>query len=215
MFLKKLKIYILRKYKELLMENRTFEFRCFTQRSFIVLIISMFSFALFVTGCLIFLFIFNAAMPLIPKQYFKVIFFCGIIVLTLLSCVLFSISIVNLFRQKMTINVNSYTTNIDDHKKLNQVFQWSALQKVIMFKVENPVGFNQTLILEFDNNRINMQIVKGLIPLLSKKDIDQFLEFIQYLHEQVIKPDFELFWEDRFPVSISYNSEYRYLYVRK
>ena len=205
------------------MENRTFEFRCFTRRSFIVLLISVISFALFVTGCLIFLFTSDAVMPLIPKQYFMVIFFGGIIVLSLLSGVLFAISIVSLFRKKMTFNVNSYSINIDDHKKLNQMFQWSALQKVIMFKVENAVWINQTLILEFDNERINMQIVKGRIPLLSKKDIDQFFEFTQYLHEQVLKPDFTLFSVDKtlssktaeFLVDVSHDLEYRYLYIRK
>lgn len=114
------------------MENRTFEFRCFTRRSFIVLLISVISFALFVTGCLIFLFISDTVMPLIPKQYFMEILFGGIIVLSLLSGVLFAISIVSLFRKKMTINFNSYLINIDDHKKLNQMFQFSALQKVIM-----------------------------------------------------------------------------------
>ena len=205
------------------MENRTFGFRCFTRRSFIVLVISVISFASFVAGYLIFLFTSDAVMPLIPKQYFMVIFFGGIIVLSLLSGVLFAISIVSLFRKKMTINANSYSINIDDHKKLNQMFQWSALQKVIMFKVENAVWINQTLILEFDNERINMQIVKGRIPLLSKKDIDQFFEFTQYLHEQVLKPDFTLFSVDKtlssktaeFLVDVSHDLEYRYLYIRK
>lgn len=205
------------------MENRTFGFRCFTRRSFIVLVISVISFALFVAGYLIFLFTSDAVMPLIPKQYFMEILFGGILVLSLLSGVLFAISIVSLFRKKMTFNVNSYSINIDDHKKLNQMFQWSALQKVIMFKVENAVWINQTLILEFDNERINMQIVKGRIPLLSKKDIDQFFEFTQYLHEQVLKPDFTLFSVDKtlssktaeFLVDVSHDLEYRYLYIRK
>ncbi|WP_294827836.1 hypothetical protein [uncultured Gilliamella sp.] len=162
-------------------------------------------------------------MPLIPKQYFMEILFGGILVLSLLSGVLFAISIVSLFRKKMTFNVNSYSINIDDHKKLNQMFQWSALQKVIMFNVDNPIWINQTLILEFDNERINMQIVKGRIPLLSKKDIDQFFEFTQYLHEQVLKPDFTLFSVDKtlssktaeFLVDVSHDLEYRYLYIRK
>ena len=205
------------------MENRTFGFRCFTRRSFIVLVISVISFASFVAGYLIFLFTSDAVMSLIPKQYFMEILFGGILVLSLLSGVLFAISIVSLFRKKMTINANSYSINIDDHKKLNQMFQWSALQKVIMFKVENAVWINQTLILEFDNERINMQIVKGRIPLLSKKDIDQFFEFTQYLHEQVLKPDFTLFSVDKtlssktaeFLVDVSHDLEYRYLYIRK
>ena len=205
------------------MENRTFEFRCFTRRSFIFFTISIVSFTLLVTCCLIFLFISDAVMPLIPKQYFKVIFFGGIIVLSLLSGVLFAISIVSLFRKKMTINANSYSINIDDHKKLNQMFQWSALQKVIRLKVENTVWVNQTLILEFDNKRIKMLTVKGRIPLLFKKDIDQFFEFAQYLHEQVLKPDFTLISEDEtlssktaeFLVNASHDLENRYLYVRK
>ena len=157
------------------MENRTFGFRCFTRRSFIVLLISVISFASFVTGCLIFLFTSDAVMPLIPKQYFMEILFGGILVLSLLSGVLFAISIVSLFRKKMTFNVNSYSINIDDHKKLNQMFQFSALQKVIIFKVKNTAWVNQTLVLEFDNKRINIQTIKGIILLLSKKDIDQFL----------------------------------------
>ena len=205
------------------MENRTFEFRCFTRRSFIFFTISIVSFTLLVTCCLIFLFISDAVMPLIPKQYFKVIFFGGIIVLSLLSGVLFAISIVSFFRKKMTINANSYSINIDDHKKLNQVFQWSALQKVIRLKVENTVWVNQTLILEFDNKRIKMLTVMGRIPLLFKKDIDQFFEFAQYLHEKVLKPDFTLISEDEtlssktaeFLVNASHDLENRYLYVRK
>ncbi len=205
------------------MENRTFGFRCFTRRSFIVLLISVISFASFVAGYLIFLFTSDAVMPLIPKQYFMEILFGGILVLSLLSGVLFAKSIVSLFRKKMTFNVNSYSINIDDHKKLNQMFQWSALQKVIMFKVENAVWINQTLILEFDNERIKMLTVKGRIPLLSKKDIDQFFEFTQYLHEQVLKPDFTLFSVDKtlssktaeFLVDVSHDLEYRYLYIRK
>ena len=205
------------------MENRTFEFRCFTRRSFIFFTISIVSFTLLVTCCLIFLFISDAVMPLIPKQYFKVIFFGGIIVLSLLTGVLFTISIVSLFRKKMTINANSYSINIDDHKKLNQVFQWSALQKVIILKVENTGWVNQTLILEFDNKRIKMLTVMGRIPLLFKKDIDQFFEFAQYLHEQVLKPDFTLISEDEtlssktaeFLVNASHDLENRYLYVRK
>ncbi|MCX8597303.1 MULTISPECIES: hypothetical protein [unclassified Gilliamella] len=209
------------------MENRTFEFRCLTRRSFIVLLISVISFALFVTGCLIFLFTSDAVMPLIPKQYFMVIFFGGIIVLSLLSGVLFAISIVSLFRKKMTFNANSYSINIDDHKKLNQMFQFSALQKVIMIKLEKPIWVNQTLILEFDNERIKMLTVKGIIPLLSKKDIGQFYEFIQYLHEQVLKPDFTLFSVDKtlsskideliapLVLHVEVVPEYRYLYIRK
>ena len=205
------------------MENRTFEFRCFTRRSFIFFTISIVSFTLLVTCCLIFLFISDAVMPLIPKQYFKVIFFGGIIVLSLLSGVLFAISIVSLFRKKMTFNVNSYSINIDDHKKLNQMFQWSALQKVIILKVENTGWVNQTLILEFDNKRIKMLTVMGRIPLLFKKDIDQFFEFAQYLHEKVLKPDFTLISEDEtlssktaeFLVNASHDLENRYLYVRK
>ncbi|MCX8640318.1 hypothetical protein J3U37_09410 [Gilliamella sp. B3172] len=209
------------------MENRTFEFRCFTRRSYIFFTISMASFTMSVARfhfyLFIFLFISDAVMPLIPKQYFKVIFFGGIIVLSLLTGVLFAISIVSLFRKKMTINANSYSINIDDHKKLNQVFQWSALQKVIILKVENTGWVNQTLILEFDNKRIKMLTVMGRIPLLFKKDIDQFFEFAQYLHEQVLKPDFTLISEDEtlssktaeFLVNASHDLENRYLYVRK
>ncbi|MFQ0996069.1 hypothetical protein [Gilliamella sp. CG25] len=50
------------------MENRTFGFRCFTRRSFIVLVISVISFASFVAGYLIFLFTSDAVMPLIPNN---------------------------------------------------------------------------------------------------------------------------------------------------
>ncbi len=74
----------------------------------------------------------------------------------------------------MTINVNSYSINIDDHKKLNQTFQWSALQTVILF--ESTVVLYHTIILEFDNKLINMMVAKSIY--LSKKDIDQFLQLI-------------------------------------
>ncbi|WP_294845395.1 hypothetical protein [uncultured Gilliamella sp.] len=206
------------------MENRTFEFRCFTRRSFKNLMILTLCFGFLVVCCLTYLFVifFDAIMPMIPNQYFEVIYIIGMLVPALFSIFLFAISIVSFFRKKMTINANSYSINIDDHKKLNQMFQWSALQKVIRLKVENTVWVNQTLILEFDNKRIKMLTVKGKIALLSKKDIDQFFEFTQYLHEQVLKPDFTLISVDQtlssktaeFLVNAPHDLENRYLYVR-
>ena len=205
------------------MENRTFEFRCFTRRSFISLMILIFCFGVLVFGCLLYLFaLFFSEM--IPNQYFEIIFIVGLLVPELFSVFLFAICIARLFRKKMTINVNSYSINIDDHKKLNQTFQWSALQTVIMFK--STVVLYHTIILEFDNKLINMMVAKTIY--LSKKDIDQFLQFIQYVDEQIIKPDFTLSSSDttlstkltqeltKALTNTNYNhGEYRYLYVRK
>lgn len=206
------------------MENRTFEFRCFTRRSFISLMILICCFGVLVLGCLMYLFFSDAIMPMIPNQYFEVIFIVGLLVPELFSVFLFAICIARLFRKKMTINVNSYSINIDDHKKLNQTFQWSALQTVIMFK--STVVLYHTIILEFDNKLINMMVAKSIY--LSKKDIDQFLQFIQYVDEQIIKPDFTLSSSDttlstkltqeltKALTNTNYDhGEYRYLYVRK
>lgn len=205
------------------MENRTFEFRCFTRRSFISLMILIFCFGVLVFGCLLYLFaLFFSEM--IPNQYFEIIFIVGLLVPELFSVFLFAICIARLFRKKMTINVNSYSINIDDHKKLNQTFQWSALQTVIMFK--STVVLYHTIILEFDNKLINMMVAKTIY--LSKIDIDQFLQFIQYVDEQIIKPDFTLSSSDttlstkltqeltKALTNKNYDhGEYRYLYVRK
>ena len=208
------------------MQNRTFEFRCFTRRSFKNLMMLIFCFAFLVFCCLMYLFVFffDAIMPMIPNQYFEVIFIVGLLVPELFSVFLFAICIARLFRKKMTINVNSYSINIDDHKKLNQTFQWSALQTVILF--ESTVVLYQTIILEFDNKLINMMVAKSLY--LSKKDTDQFLQFIQYVDEQIIKPDFTLSSSNitlstkltqeitTALTNIKFNEgEYRYLYVRK
>ncbi|MCX8662999.1 hypothetical protein [Gilliamella sp. B2911] len=205
------------------MENRTFEFRCFTRRSFISLMILIFCFGVLVFGCLLYLFaLFFSEM--IPNQYFEIIFIVGLLVPELFSVFLFAICIARLFRKKMTIDVNSYSINIDDHKKLNQTFQWSALQTVMMFK--STVVLYHTIILEFDNKLINMMVAKTIY--LSKKDIDQFLQFIQYVDEQIIKPDFTLSSSDttlstkltqeltKALTNKNYDhGEYRYLYVRK
>ena len=206
------------------MENRTFEFRCFTRRSFISLMILICCFGVLVLGCLMYLFFSDAIMLMIPNQYFEIIFIVGLLVPELFSVFLFAICIARLFRKKMTINVNSYSINIDDHKKLNQTFQWSALQTVIMFK--STVVLYHTIILEFDNKLINMMVAKTIY--LSKKDIDQFLQFIQYVDEQIIKPDFTLSSSDttlstkltqeltKALTNTNYDhGEYRYLYVRK
>ena len=163
-------------------------------------------------------------MPMIPNQYFEVFYIIGMLVPQLFSVFLFAIFIVRFFRKKMTINVNSYLINIDDHKKLNQTFQWSALQTVTMFK--STAVLYQTIILEFDNKLINMMVAKSLY--LSKKDTDQFLQFIQYVDEQIIKPDFTLSSSNitlstkltqeitTALTNIKFNEgEYRYLYVRK
>ncbi|MCX8585828.1 MULTISPECIES: hypothetical protein [unclassified Gilliamella] len=205
------------------MENRTFEFRCFTRRSFISLMILIFCFGVLVFGCLLYLFaLFFSEM--IPNQYFEIIFIVGLLVPELFSVFLFAICIARLFRKKMTIDVNSYSINIDDHKKLNQTFQWSALQTVMMFK--STVVLYHTIILEFDSKLINMMVAKTIY--LSKKDIDQFLQFIQYVDEQIIKPDFTLSSSDttlstkltqeltKALTNKNYDhGEYRYLYVRK
>ncbi|MCX8674794.1 hypothetical protein J3U16_05775 [Gilliamella sp. B3023] len=206
------------------MENRTFEFRCFTRRSFISLMILICCFGVLVLGCLMYLFFSDAIMLMIPNQYFEVIFIVGLLVPELFSVFLFAICIARLFRKKMTINVNSYSISIDDHKKLNQTFQWSALQTVIMLK--STVVLYHTIILEFDNKLINMMVAKSIY--LSKKDIDQFLQFIQYVDEQIIKPDFTLSSSDttlstkltqeltKALTNTNYDhGEYRYLYVRK
>ncbi|MCX8683087.1 hypothetical protein J3U09_05030 [Gilliamella sp. B2889] len=206
------------------MENRTFEFRCFTRRSFISLMILICCFGVLVLGCFMYLFFSDAIMLMIPNQYFEVIFIVGLLVPELFSVFLFAICIARLFRKKMTINVNSYSISIDDHKKLNQTFQWSALQTVIMLK--STVVLYHTIILEFDNKLINMMVAKSIY--LSKKDIDQFLQFIQYVDEQIIKPDFTLSSSDttlstkltqeltKALTNTNYDhGEYRYLYVRK
>ncbi|MCX8660830.1 hypothetical protein J3T98_07705 [Gilliamella sp. B2772] len=206
------------------MENRTFEFRCFTRRSFISLMILICCFGVLVLGCLMYLFFSDAIMLMIPNQYFEVIFIVGLLFPELFSVFLFAICIARLFRKKMTINVNSYSISIDDHKKLNQTFQWSALQTVIMLK--STVVLYHTIILEFDNKLINMMVAKSIY--LSKKDIDQFLQFIQYVDEQIIKPDFTLSSSDttlstkltqeltKALTNTNYDhGEYRYLYVRK
>lgn len=206
------------------MENRTFEFRCFTRRSFISLMILICCFGVLVLGCLMYLFFSDAIMLMIPNQYFEVIFIVGLLVPELFSVFLFAICIARLFRKKMTINVNSYSISIDDHKKLNQTFQWSSLQTVIMLK--STVVLYHTIILEFDNKLINMMVAKSIY--LSKKDIDQFLQFIQYVDEQIIKPDFTLSSSDttlstkltqeltKALTNTNYDhGEYRYLYVRK
>ena len=208
------------------MENRTFEFRCFTRRSFKNLMILTLCFGFLVVCCLTYLFVifFDAIMPMIPNQYFEVIYIIGMLVPALFSIFLFAIFIVRFFRKKMTINVNSYLINIDDHKKLNQTFQWSALQTVTMFK--STAVLYQTIILEFDNRLINMMVAKSLY--LSKKDTDQFLQFIEYVDEQIIKPDFTLSSSNitlstkltqeitTALTNIKFSEgEYRYLYVRK
>lgn len=208
------------------MENRTFEFRCFTQRSFNNLMILICCFGVLVLGCLMYLFVFffDAIMPMIPNRYFEVIFIVGMLVPELFSVFLFAIYIARLFRKKMTINVNSYSISIDDHKTLNQTFQWSALKTVIMYK--STVVLYQTIILEFNDKLINMMMAKTIY--LSKKDIDQFLQFKQYVDEQIIKPDFTLSSSDT-TLSTKLTQEltkaltninddhgvYRYLYVRR
>ncbi len=204
------------------MENRTFEFRCFTRRSYINLFIVVVCFGLLVFGCLMYLFVFffDAIMPMIPNRYFEVIFIVGMLVPELLSIFLFAICITRLIRKKMTINVNSYSISIDDHKTLNQTFQWSALRKVIIFK--SVVGIYHTLILEFDNMPISIMVVKCIF--LSKEDTEQFLQFTQYVDEHIIKPDFSLFSLEKtlttkvlqgISKAMTDEGEYRYLYVRR
>ena len=71
-----------------------------------------------------------------------------------------------------------------------------------------------------------MMVAKSIY--LSKKDTDQFLQFIQYVDEQIIKPDFTLSSSNitlstkltqeitTALTNIKFSEgEYRYLYVRK
>lgn len=115
---------------------------------------------------------------------------------TMAICVLFGclfgLLIVKALRKNVMIDLTPYGINIGDHIKSKQFFQWSASKQIIVFKAYLPRGYSQNIILQFEKTPIEMLMVDAIIPLLSKKDNQQYIGFIQYLSKYVIESEFTL-----------------------
>lgn len=66
------------------------------------------------------------------------------------------------------------------------------MKQIIVFKAYLPRGYSQNIILQFEKTPIEMLMVDTIIPLLSKKDNQQYIGFIQYLSKYVIESEFTL-----------------------
>lgn len=206
------------------MENLRFEFRHLTRRSLIALACLTILFACTVAFCIISYLLTQFAPETLREDWFNVVIFVVPIIVGLASGCIISMCIARVFRKKLTIDIVFNGANFDNHKNLNQMFQWEMLKKVTIFKIKKPLyGFNQTTILEFEQKRIEILIVNGPIPLLSKKDKEQYLQFIQYLHKQILDTQFTLESKNKTVPSILVETvlniydgtEYRYVFVRK
>lgn len=73
------------------------------------------------------------------------------------------------------------------------------MKQIIVFKAYLPRGYSQNIILQFEKTPIEMLMVDTIIPLLSKKDNQQYIGFIQYLSKYVIESEFTLLSAKKLP----------------
>lgn len=66
------------------------------------------------------------------------------------------------------------------------------MKQIIVFKAYLPRGYSQNIILQFEKTPIDVLMVDAIIPLLSKKDNQQYIGFIQYLSKYVKESEFTL-----------------------